>query len=147
MPDTQTQTAWDRGSINRLLLRNPKAVEKALILLHDRQTTDEQQTGQTSHANKRGFGAFDAEIFSSFAMQIKRGRWLSPKQIAVCLKLDKHGNPRIGRYWAQLAELIPTDAKPPAPDLGGAVFVPVHRVPSAIEQVPKLEGAFADGAW
>jgi hypothetical protein len=100
---TNTQTP-NRESITALLARNDNAVERALLVLFDRQTADEQMTDATRQHNGRGFTAFDAEIFSSFAKQVRQGRTLSPKQLALARKPDKFGNPRIARYWSQLLE-------------------------------------------
>lgn len=156
MPSTQTPTqapqTWDRARINDLLLRSPQAVERALVVLYQRQTADEQQKDRTVAHNKRGFGAFDAELFSSFARQVEKGRSLSPNQVAVCLKRDKYGNPRIGRYWAQLLSEINADTKR---DLGGAEHVVELVEKIAVDQAPipdydayaGLEEAFVGGAW
>jgi hypothetical protein len=104
---TSTQTPkWNRESITALLARNDQAVERAMLVLFDRQTADEQMTDATRKQNGRGFTAFNAEIFSSFAKQVHQGRTLSPKQLALARKPDKFGNPRIARYWSQLLEAI-----------------------------------------
>jgi hypothetical protein len=97
---------WDRESISALLARNDRAVERALVVLYDRQTAGEQDAEATHESNGRGFTGVDAYIFSSFAKQIQRGRSLTPKQLAVCRKPDKNGNLRIARYWNQLLEII-----------------------------------------
>jgi hypothetical protein len=89
-----------------LLSTNDRAVERALVTLFARQTPSEQSSRCTQDHNSRGFGALDAEIFSSFAMQVNRGRKLSPAQLKVCRKLGKSGTIRIGRYWKQLLEEV-----------------------------------------
>jgi hypothetical protein len=104
-------TAWNRESITALLARNDRAVERALVVLFDRQTADEQASDVTSHQNGIGFSGLDAEIFSSFAKQIQQGRTLSPKQLAIARKADKNGNQRIARYWRQLLEAIEAKAE------------------------------------
>lgn len=103
---TVVTKVWDREAINELLMTNARAVERALVVLHDRQTSTEQASLQTKDANGVGFGAFDAEIFSSFAEKVKRGYRLSERQLAVCRKANKHGIARLARYWKQLADEI-----------------------------------------
>lgn len=61
-------------------------VERALVALYKCQTEDEQAMGMTKYRNGRGFTAFDAEILSSFARQVDRGRPLSGKQLAIAAK-------------------------------------------------------------
>jgi hypothetical protein len=74
-------------------------VERALVVLLSRQTSDEQVTKTTSHKNGRGFGAFDAELLSSFGEQVQAGRHLSQKQLAIAFK-------RVPRYARQILEEI-----------------------------------------
>lgn len=93
-----------REIITELLLKNDRAVERALVILFERQTLDEQASRTTKWANGRGFGAYDAEIFSSFARQILKGWTLSQKQLACCRKKSTRGSVRIARYWRQLIE-------------------------------------------
>ena len=68
---------------------------RALEVLFDHQTADEQATGETVHHNKVGFSRFDAEILSSFARQVKDGRRLSERQMTIAHK-------RLPKYAGQL---------------------------------------------
>ena len=59
--------------------------EKAITLLYGFQTAEEQDAGSTREHNGQGFNGTDAELLSSFAVQIARstrpeGERLSPKQ-------------------------------------------------------------------
>jgi hypothetical protein len=109
-------------TIKELLERNNAAVERALIVLYERQTADEQVSGTTHNKNGRGFNAVDAEILSSFACQVqakngqhsdylgrprKLGECLSPKQMAIARR-------KVVRYVKQLAEVANGKAAPPA---------------------------------
>lgn len=93
-------------TIKTLLTTSNAAVEKALIVLYERQTSDEQATGTTRNVNGRGFSAFDAEILSSFACQVEKkigqgrklGQCLSEKQMELARK-------KVTRYAKQLAEV------------------------------------------
>ncbi len=98
--------------ITNLLATSNFAVERALIVLYERQTADEQSAEVTSNKNGVGFTAFDAPIFSSFAKQIIDGRIsyvkgsrLTEKQFNVCRKLNKNGKMKIGKYARQLCEI------------------------------------------
>jgi len=82
--------------IQKSIDTNDKAVEKAIKMIYSRQTADEQTGMATVEHNAVGFSAFDAEILTSFAQQLIRGRQLSPKQMAI-------GRNKIRRYWKQLA--------------------------------------------
>lgn len=102
---------WTKERLIELLEKNNLAVERALLVLFERQTADEQTSEHTRHKNGRGFTAFDAEIFSSFAKQVQRsrnapGQRLSRNQLECCRKRDKNGNMRIACYWKQLLEEI-----------------------------------------
>lgn len=105
-PKTLEKTAgWTREQVQHMLRTSDRAVERALVVLYDRQTPTEQAAGHTSKLNGVGFGANDAEIFTSFAKSVIRGRRLTPKQLAVC-RGGKGEAGRIGRYWRQLLEEI-----------------------------------------
>lgn len=106
--DTKIQTP---ETIKELLSNSNAAVERALVVLYERQTADEQASQSTSHQNGMGFGAFDAEILSSFACQVnaklgqhsdylgrarKLGECLSAKQMELARK-------KVVRYAKQLA--------------------------------------------
>jgi hypothetical protein len=97
---------WTKAAIDALLKVSDKAVERALTRLYELQTADEKQAQQTKHTNGKGFSALDAEIFSSFAAQINRGRNLSPRQLAICRKPAKNGFARLTKYYGQIAQMI-----------------------------------------
>ena len=97
-------TELTREGINELLLTNDKAVARALVVINENQTFDEQACGQTTHNNGTGFTGFDAEVGTSMANFYVKYGYLSPKQLATWRKVDKNGNIRIGKYWRQLVE-------------------------------------------
>jgi len=86
-----------KTEIAALLASNDRAVERALIVLAAQQTEDERRSQHTHDLNNRGFNKLDAEIFTSFAQQLQRGRGLSPRQLRVCRK-----NNRLAKYHRQL---------------------------------------------
>lgn len=71
---------------------------KALLLLYSYQTKDEQLYEMTEDANGRGFSYHDAEILSSFAVQLQTRGHLSEKQYALLSK-------KLPRYWKQIAKI------------------------------------------
>jgi len=80
------------------------AVERAVLVLYARQTTDEQFLETTNESNSVGFNGTDAKILSSFARQIldNRGNWpngkrLSPKQMGMARR-------KVQKYTRQLLE-------------------------------------------
>lgn len=93
-----------RENIVTLLKNNDKAVCRALIVIYNNQTFDEQSEEHTTHHNGVGFSGFDAEIGTKMATFYISQGYLTPKQIAVWRKVDRYGNIRIGKYWKQLIE-------------------------------------------
>jgi hypothetical protein len=93
-PTTVVQ-GFNRQAIQGLLLTNDRALERAIFRVYQNQTANEQRTEQTTESNGVGFSGIDAEILTSFAKQLIRGRTLSPKQLIIArLKMPK--------YWKQL---------------------------------------------
>lgn len=86
-----------RSKVLALLDSNPKAVERALTVLHARQTSDEQNTRDSKHRNSRGFSAPDAPLMSKFAEDLKRYGSLTGPKIRRC-------RIRLRGYWRQLLE-------------------------------------------
>lgn len=87
-----------------LLDASDRMTEAAIVRLFDYQTANEQEAATTSEANGVGFGAFDAELLTSFAQQLKAGRHLSEKQLALAHK-------KVRKYWKQLGHLAEQKAK------------------------------------
>ena len=81
---------------------------RAIVVLFQHQTASEQASDVTSVENGVGFTGFDAEILSSFAKQIQRGRTLSPKQLAIAHR-------KLPKYAAQLVRLAEAKEAAPAP--------------------------------
>lgn len=77
---------------------NPRWATRALLAIYEFQTAEEQDLGATVEHNKVGFSGADADILTSFAEQVKSGRTLSRKQMAVLFK-------RMPKYWRQLINI------------------------------------------
>ena len=97
-------TQLTREGITELLRTNDKAVARALVVLHKRQTVDEQISEDTRHRNGRGFRPAHARMGSSMAKFYTVRGFLTPKQIAWWRRKDVKGNLRIEIYWKQLIE-------------------------------------------
>jgi hypothetical protein len=88
-----------------LLNTNDKAIARALVVLNERQTQDEQRSEQTRNLNGRGFTPADAKMGTSMAGYYSRNKILSAKQIAYWKKPNVKGVPRINKYATQLLEI------------------------------------------
>ena len=103
--------------MQNLLTTSDKAVERALVVIFERQTADEQMIGVTRVNNAVGFSGVDAELCTSFAKQvIKRGS-LSPKQMVYARK-------KMLKYWKQLADIAYANGKIPNQSVEVNVEVP-----------------------
>lgn len=89
--------------IVNLLRTNDRAVAKALVLLKNRQTADEQRDETVKYRNGRGFRPCHAVRGTSMALFYERNGYLTPKQIAYWRHCGKEGM-RISIYWRQLLE-------------------------------------------
>lgn len=87
--------------IVNLLRTNDKAVIRALIVLNERQTAEEQAIETTTTRNDRGFRPCHAKMGTSMAKFYLKNGYLSPKQIAYWRVQGKQGM-RISIYWRQL---------------------------------------------
>ena len=66
-----------KATIVAALLNNPRAVEKAIVMLYDWQTSDEQCARDTKHTNGRGFNTAHAKVGTYYAKWIKSGKQLT----------------------------------------------------------------------
>ena len=100
-----------KEKVLQLLRDDKRAVARALVVLHERQTHDEQAQEGTRYLNGRGFRPCHARMGSSMAKQFLRTSFLSDKQINYWRKTDRTGAMRIGIYWGQLLEEAELRAK------------------------------------
>jgi hypothetical protein len=71
-----------KHTVVHALMTNPRAVEKAIVMLYDWQTEDEQSSRNTKHDNRRGFNTAHAKIGSYMARWIKSGRQLTGSYVS-----------------------------------------------------------------
>ena len=95
----------NRSTITQLLETSDKAVARAIVVLNQRQTADEQSAEQTKYTNGQGFRACDARMGTSMAQFYERNGYLSAKQLAYWRKRQRNGVMRIGVYATQLANI------------------------------------------
>lgn len=86
-----------KDSIQALLMRNNEAVERAMIVIYDRQTQDEKATSDTRHTNQRGFSGAHAKMGSYYARWVLGGRRLTGRHLDKARAMSLH-------YWRQLIE-------------------------------------------
>jgi hypothetical protein len=98
------KTNWTKEEIKAMLLRNPKAVERALIVLNELQTTDEKAIKQTRWDNNKGFNVPDAGILGTLANHLQNGGNLNEIQKELALS-------RVQKYAGQLARIANEKAK------------------------------------
>lgn len=91
--------------IINLLKNKDQAIIRALIVLNERQTADEQQTENTKYRNGRGFRPCHARMGTSMANFFQRNGYLTNKQISYWRKPQKDGKMRIEIYAGQLLEV------------------------------------------
>ena len=79
-----------RESIRALLQRSDKAVERAMVVLHERQTCDEKAASVTRHTNQRGFSAAHAHRGSYYARWVNGGRHLTGHHLTSAREIALH---------------------------------------------------------
>ncbi len=94
-------TAWTPAAIAALLDRNDLAVERAVLAIYRRQTSDERESASTRHDNGVGFSAVHAGLGSYYARWILSGRRLDGRHLEKARRM-------MHRYVGQLAEIAQT---------------------------------------
>lgn len=84
--------------IRTLLQQDEAFLYKALLLLFERQTQDEQDVLITKHRNGAGFSSADGTALSMYAVTVKNGGKLYDERLIDC-------RDRILKYAKQLHEL------------------------------------------
>jgi len=84
--------------IKAKLAIDPRWAVAGLVKIFEYQTREEQQSEETLEHNGVGYSGCDAELLSSFAKQVKAGRQLSVKQMAIVFK-------KMPRYAGQLERI------------------------------------------
>ena len=95
-------TPFTPDIIKNIVGSNDDQCKKALLKLYAYQTSDEQMIGTTRYINGVGFSGADADILTSFAKQLQKNNYLSPKQMNILRK-------KMTKYSKQLARIANFD--------------------------------------
>ena len=90
----KTDKEW-KMYLQSLVKTNEKALLKAIVLIYDNQTPEEQQNGESIEDNDIGFTKYDAKELGDIAKKIKNGKLLTAGELA------KSKN-KMTKYWKQL---------------------------------------------
>jgi len=107
-------TDWTPEKVLYLLETSDHAVERAIIVLHQRQTTLERTAYTTIDDNDRGMQIADARLFSKYAEKLSRGEHLSQAELLEARKPWHRGRVpiiRVGKYRKQLCRIIEENAR------------------------------------
>jgi hypothetical protein len=92
------KSIWTKEKILDLLERNPKAVERAIVRIYERQTEDEKAGQNTKHLNGMGFSGAHAAQGTYYAKWVLSGRRLTGAHLEKARNIAK-------RYAGQLLEI------------------------------------------
>jgi hypothetical protein len=90
---------YTKELIKEQLSTNPKWIERGLVVLYQRQTLDEQRSGNTIVDNKMGFNGSDSRYLSYCAKWVLGGNTLNEKHLKKCGKM-------LPKYWKQIMDII-----------------------------------------
>lgn len=103
-----TKIITREGLVQMLIEASPerrmRLIGRALVVLLERQTKEEQRAERVEVNNGIGFTSVDGEAGTSMAKFFQRNGYLSEKQVGVWMKQNKNGIPRIAKYHSQLNE-------------------------------------------
>jgi hypothetical protein len=88
-----------KEEIQDKLKNDVRWMERALIVLHDFQTKDEQRVGDTKHHNDIGFNGVDGRYLSYCARWVIDGKHLNEKHMKKC-------GEKLPKYWKQISNII-----------------------------------------
>jgi hypothetical protein len=99
-----------RDTVIELLKSNDRAVARALVVLTERQTQDEQRTEHTRYRNGQGFRPCHARMGTSMSKFYQARGYLTAKQVAYWRAPMRDGKMRIEIYAGQLVEVAQAKA-------------------------------------
>jgi transcription termination factor NusB len=100
MPTTVAVPTIDE--LKELVKTNPRARERALMVLFARQTATEQDAEMTTERNGVGFTSYDADLLSSFAKQVIENRGNRPHGQRLSARQHEVAAKRLPKYARQL---------------------------------------------
>jgi hypothetical protein len=90
---------YTKEFIQHQLSTNPKWIERGLVVLYNRQTTDEKMSGETRVLNGMGFSGSDSRYLTYCTKWVLQGRHLSGEHLQKC-------GTKLKKYWKQIMEEI-----------------------------------------
>jgi len=90
---------YTKEEIKHQLSTNSKWIERGLVVLYQRQTYEEQQSGGTIVDNKMGFNGSDSRYLTYCAKWVLGGNRLNEKHLQKCGKM-------LPKYWKQIMDII-----------------------------------------
>jgi hypothetical protein len=91
-------------------------VKECLVVMYNRQTTDEQETKDTKYRNRRGFMSSHAVRGTDLANKVLGGEWLNPEELDLAREIVKS-------YTKQLASHFRQESLAERPELAEAAKV------------------------
>ena len=93
--------SYTKEQVKDLLATDLKWMERGVIVLYERQTEDEQKSGQTQVYNNRGFNGTDSRYMTWVAKWLleHKSHHLNEKHRAKVAK-------SLPKYWGQIMEII-----------------------------------------
>lgn len=85
--------------IKEKLSTDQRWIERALVVLHDLQTKEEQSIGTTIEDNGKGFNGMDGRYLSYCANWVRKGKPLNEKHMKKC-------GEKLPKYWKQISNMI-----------------------------------------
>jgi hypothetical protein len=95
---------WTKEAIANLIATDNRALERAILAIHARQTADEKQHELTTHLNGKGFRPQDAKFLSSLAGWINVSA--KPQGERLSVKQQEWARKRMTKYASQLLRVI-----------------------------------------
>ena len=92
---------WTREKVIALINTNNAAVERAMVVVFNNQTRDEQRIEATTHNNGIGFAACDARKGSYYAKWVLSGKHLTGRHLE---RARKMACKYVGQLMAAIAE-------------------------------------------
>jgi len=84
---TTPAKVWNRSEIEALILRNDRAVERAMVSIWERQTAAEQVAGTVVKDNGMGFASWGSRNGTYYANWVQSGKHLSGKHLEKARKM------------------------------------------------------------
>jgi hypothetical protein len=116
---------WTREMVLALLAENPRAVERGLVAIYNRQTADEQVEGVARAQNGRGFNGRDAAFGGVLARDVLAGKTLRGRALEIARRMCR----------TYVGQLVQEAAGKPVPPHYAARFAP-----TVVDSAPDFAG-------